>query len=86
MQKNGSIYTWTGNLTAGSFKFTKFNTTWCDGTELVAMTQDQSISNTSFQERIKCAGGDATDLKWKVNSAGNHTITLNLDTNTLNIQ
>ncbi|SHK56996.1 SusF/SusE family outer membrane protein [Epilithonimonas mollis] len=86
MTKNGNIYTWTGTLNAGSFKFTKFNTTWCDGTELVAVIQDQSISNTNFQERIKCAGGDATDLKWKVTGTGNRTITLNLDTNTLNIQ
>lgn len=88
MQKNGSVYTWTGNLTAGSFKFTKFNTTWCDGTELVGVVADQSISNTSYQERVKCTGGDATDLKWKVNAgqAGNHTITLNLETKTLTIQ
>lgn len=88
MQKNGSVYTWTGNLTAGSFKFAKFNTTWCDGTELVAVTADQSISNTTFVERVKCAGGDATDHKWKVKAseAGTRTFTLDLDTNTLTIQ
>lgn len=86
MQKNGSVYTYTGPLTAGALKFTKFNTTWCDGTELVAKTKDQSITNGAFSEREKCEGGDATDLKWKVTAAGNYTITLNLDTNTLNIQ
>ncbi|MFT3919185.1 SusF/SusE family outer membrane protein [Cloacibacterium sp.] len=88
MQKNGSVYTWTGNLKAGAFKFTKFNTTWCDGTELVAVSPDQSISNGAFQERVKCAGGDATDYKWKVNAgdSGTHTITLNLDTNLLEIK
>lgn len=86
MQKNGSVYTYTGPLTAGSLKFTKFNTSWCDGTELVAKTKDQSITNGAFSERVKCEGGDATDLKWRVPAAGNYTITLNLDTNTLNIQ
>ena len=88
MTKNGSVYTWTGQLTAGSFKFTKFNTTWCDGVELVAKTPDQSISNTEFTERVKCEGGDATDKKWKVTAAdaGVKTFTLNLDTNTLTIQ
>ncbi|ROI07815.1 SusF/SusE family outer membrane protein [Chryseobacterium sp. H3056] len=83
MQKNGSVYTWTGPLTAGEFKFTKFNTTWCDGTELVADTPNQSIANTAFHAREKCAGDDN---KWKVTAPGTYTITLNLDTNTLNIQ
>lgn len=83
MQKNGSIYTWTGPLAAGEFKFTKFNTSWCDGTELVADTPNQSIANPAFHAREKCAGDDN---KWKVTAPGNYSITLNLDTNTLNIQ
>lgn len=84
MDKNGSTYTWTGNLTAGEFKFTKFNTNWCEGTEIVAATAAQSISNTSFNYRDNCEGDDN---KWVVTAAqaGNHTITLNLDTNTLTI-
>ncbi|SIT96219.1 SusE outer membrane protein [Epilithonimonas bovis DSM 19482] len=86
MQKNGSVYTYTGELNPGSFKFTKFNTSWCDGTELVAKTKDQSITNGAFMEREKCEGGDATDLKWKVTTKATYTVTLNLDTNTLNIQ
>lgn len=88
MQKNGSVYTWTGPLTAGEFKFAKFNTDWCQGTELVGVTANQSISNTQFQERVKCAGGDSTDFKWKVTAgqAGTYTFTLNLDTNTLSIE
>lgn len=88
MTKNGSVYTWTGTLTAGSFKFTKFNTTWCDGVELVAETPNQSISNTKFKERARCEGGDATDNKWVVTGAdaGVKTFTLNLETNTLTIE
>ncbi len=88
MQKNGSVYTWTGTLSAGDFKFTKFNTDWCQGTELVGVTANQDISNTSFQERVKCAGGDATDFKWKVKAsqAGTYTIKLDLNTNQLTIE
>lgn len=88
MQKNGSVYTWTGQLNAGDLKFTKFNSDWCQGTELVAVTANQDISNTSFQERVKCAGGDATDFKWKVKAsqAGTYTIKFDLNTNTLTIE
>jgi len=85
MQKNGSIYTWTGPITAGEFKFTKFNTDWCAGTELVANTPNQSITNTAFHAREKCVGDDN---KWKVTDAQArvYTFTLNLDTNQLTIE
>jgi hypothetical protein len=85
MTKNGSIYTWTGNLTAGELKFTKFNTNWCEGTEIVASTPDQNITNTSFNYRDNCEGDDN---KWRVSAAqaGTYTITINLVTNTLTIQ
>lgn len=84
MTKNGSVYTFTGNLTAGEFKFTKFNTNWCEGTEIVAATPNQSILNTSFLYRDNCAGDDN---KWVVSAAqaGNRTIVINLDTNELTI-
>lgn len=84
MSKSGSTYTWTGNLAAGEFKFTKFNTNWCEGTEIVAASANQSITNTNFNYRDNCEGDDN---KWLVTAAqaGNHTITVNLDTNTLTI-
>ncbi len=85
MTKNGSIYTWTGNLTEGEMKFTKFNTNWCEGTEIVSATPNQNITNTSFNYRDNCEGDDN---KWLVSAAqaGTHTITINLITNTLTIQ
>ncbi|WP_417354511.1 SusF/SusE family outer membrane protein [Flavobacterium sp.] len=85
MDKNGSTYTWTGELAAGEFKFTKFNTNWCEGTEIVAATPNQSITNTNFNYRHNCEGDDN---KWVVSAAqaGTHTITINLDTNTLIIE
>ncbi|MFP5438952.1 MAG: SusF/SusE family outer membrane protein [Bacteroidia bacterium] len=84
MSKSGSTYTWTGNLAAGEFKFTKFNTNWCEGTEIVAASANQSITNTNFNYRNNCEGDDN---KWLVTAAqaGSHTITVNLDTNTLTI-
>jgi len=85
MTKNGSIYTWTGNLTEGEMKFTKFNTNWCEGTEIVAATPNQNITNTNFNYVHNCEGDDN---KWLVSAAqaGTHTITINLITNTLTIQ
>ncbi|SCY92837.1 SusE outer membrane protein [Flavobacterium caeni] len=84
MSKSGGVYTWTGNLNAGEFKFTKFNTNWCDGTEIVAASPSQSISNTAFGFNENCSGND---YKWVVTAAqaGTHTITLNLNTNSLTI-
>ena len=82
MTKNGSVYTWTGELTAGEMKFVKFNTSWCGGTEIVATMPNQSITNTSFGFNENCNGND---YKWLVSAAqaGTHSITLNLETNTL---
>lgn len=85
MTKDGSVYTWTGPLTEGEMKFTKFNTNWCEGTEIVSATPNQSITNTNFNYRENCEGDDN---KWVVSAAqaGTYTITLNLITNTLTIQ
>lgn len=83
MQKNGSVYTWTGQLNPGEFKFTKFNSNWCDGTEIIAATANQTIANTAFKLRDNCQGDDN---KWKVSASGTYTITLNLDTNSLEIK
>lgn len=84
MTKSGSVYTYSGPLTAGEFKFTKFNTNWCDGTEIVPVSGSQSITNTNFKNRNNC---DGDDNKWIVSAAqaGNHTITLDLAANTLTI-
>lgn len=84
MTKKGSVYTYSGSLTAGEFKFTKYNTNWCEGTELVAVSANQAITNTKFTNRDKC---DIDDNKWVVSAAqaGNHTITLDLSTNILTI-
>ena len=83
MQKNGSVYTWTGQLNPGEFKFTKFNSNWCDGTEIIAATANQTIANTAFKLRDNCQGDDN---KWKVSASNTYTITLNLDTNSLEIK
>ena len=84
MTKNGSVYTYSGPLTAGEFKFTKYNTNWCEGTEITAVSANQAITNTNFTIRDKC---DGDDNKWVVSAAqaGNHTITLDLSTNVLTI-
>ena len=77
------VYTWTGQLNPGEFKFTKFNSNWCDGTEIIAETANQTIANTAFKLRDNCQGDDN---KWKVSASGTYTITLNLDTNSLEIK
>lgn len=84
MTKNGSVYMWTGTLTEGELKFTKFNTDWCQGVELVPVTANQSISDNRFVERKNCQGDDN---KWSVKTGqeGTYTITLNLETKTLTI-
>ena len=84
MEKNGNVYTYTGPLTEGEFKFTKFNTNWCEGTEIIAATPNQSIIDTNFLYRDNCEGDDN---KWLVSAmqAGNYTIVIDLENNTLTI-
>lgn len=85
MTKNGSVYTWTGHLSEGEFKFTKFNTDWCQGVEIVAATSNQSLADTRFMERANCQGDDN---KWVVKSGqeGTYTITFDLNAKTLTIK
>lgn len=84
MQKNGSVYTYTGELKAGELKISKFKGGWCDGEWINAATAEQAITNSSF---ITTQGCDGPDNKWKVTAAtaGNYTVTIDLATNTMTI-
>ncbi|MDF1548111.1 MAG: SusF/SusE family outer membrane protein [Bacteroidales bacterium] len=81
---NDGIFTYSGPLTEGELKFSKFMGDWCDGDWLNAATADQTITDGQFITTFGCSG---PDNKWRVTSAtaGNYDITVNLNTKTINI-
>ena len=79
MEKNGSIYTWTGHLYAnGEFKFLLQNDAWWPG--LVNATNDDPYS---FHPVIRLEDGQ--DYKFKVDKEGKYLITIDA-TNTNDIK
>lgn len=78
------VYTYTGPLTAGEFKFSKYKGDWCDDDWIIAASNGQSVSNTAFTIRHGCEGDDN---KWKVQAAdaGNYVITINPETQVMTI-
>lgn len=91
------IFTWTGNLTAGSLKFTcdkqdDWNGAWFmpaqDGKEPDGTVEPMLFVDKSG-EAFKAQYPDATigsiDQKWKITTAGSYTITLNQLEETISI-
>jgi len=85
MERNGAVYTYSGPLTAGEFKISKFQGDWCDGDWINAAIASQPISNTEF---ITTQGCDGPDNKWAVdnNTAGDYIITIDLANETMTIE
>ena len=82
MTYSNGVYTFSGQLNAGEFKISKFKGDWCDGDWINAATANQSISDGNYIVTHKC---DGPDNKWKVQTAGTHTISINLDTQLMTI-
>lgn len=84
MDRNGSVFTYTGPLNAGELKISMFKGDWCDGDWLNAATADQEITNTDY---IITSGCDGPDNKWRVTAAtaGNYTISIDLADGTMSI-
>lgn len=88
MSYANGVYTFTGALGAdnptGEFKFSKYQGDWCDGDWIIAATPNQSVTNGSYTIRHGCEGDDN---KWKLQDgdAGNYTITIDLDGETMTI-
>ncbi|WP_348825662.1 SusF/SusE family outer membrane protein [Flavobacterium aestuarii] len=84
MTYSNGVYTFSGQLNTGEFKISKFKGDWCDGDWINPATANQSISDGNY---IITNGCNGPDNKWKVQSAnvGTHTISINLDTNTMTI-
>ena len=62
MQKNGSVYTWTGQLNPENLSL--LNSIPIGVMEqIIAETTNQTIANTAFKLRDNCQGDDN---KWKV--------------------
>lgn len=77
MTRNGGIYTYTGPLTAGELKISKFKGDWCNGDWLNSATPSQAITDASY---ITTTGCDGPDNKWVVTAAtaGDYIITIDL--------
>ncbi|WP_439882603.1 SusF/SusE family outer membrane protein [Pontibacter sp. MBLB2868] len=84
MTRNGSVYTYTGPLTAGELKISMFKGDWCDGQWINAASPDQAITNGSY---ITTNGCEGPDNKWRVTdaTAGNYTITIDLVAKTMTV-
>ncbi|GAB3663171.1 SusF/SusE family outer membrane protein [Echinicola sediminis] len=82
MDKSGSVYSYSGPLSAGEFKISKFKGDWCNGDWINASQADQSINNAGF---IITHGCDGPDNKWRVKDgdAGNYTIKIDLSTSSM---
>jgi hypothetical protein len=81
---NNGIFTYSGPLTEGELKFSKFTGDWCEGEWLNAATADQTITDGQF---ITTFGCDGPDNKWRVTSAtaGNYDITIDLNAESISI-
>lgn len=77
MTKNGAVYTYTGPLTPGELKISKFTGDWCDGEWINAASPDQEITNGTY---ITTQGCNGPDNKWRVTdaTAGDYTISIDL--------
>ncbi|PTN10539.1 SusF/SusE family outer membrane protein [Mangrovibacterium marinum] len=84
MNYANGVYTFTGALSAGELKFSKYTGDWCDGDWLVPATANQSVSDGTYTIRHGCEGDDN---KWKLQDgdAGNYTITVDLDNEQITI-
>lgn len=78
------VYSYSGQLSAGEFKISKFKGDWCDGDWINPAKGNQSISDGTFVINHNC---DGPDNKWKVQSSesGLHTISISLTTNSMTI-
>lgn len=71
---DGCIFTWTGAMVAGEFKFpVNRNSDW--GQDMYERVDDTHI--------YRHIGGESDDNKWNINAAGDYTISVNIEDLTL---
>lgn len=71
---DSTVFTWTGVLTAGEFKFVDYTSNFCDGTDLVATTAAADpLAATAYNVVVQCNGDDN---KWVVSQSGVYAIEL----------
>lgn len=71
---DSTVFTWTGVLTAGEFKFVDYTSNFCDGTDLVATTAAADpLTATAYNVVVQCNGDDN---KWVVSQSGVYAIEL----------
>lgn len=82
---NPAIFTWTGTLSEGSFKIGTAKTFDDDWDWIHPLTQGQDLNNTSYEI---LEAGSGTDNQWVIDgaSAGEYTITINLEDQTIIIE
>lgn len=75
---------YSGPLSAGELKFSKYQGDWCDGEWINAAENGQAITNTEFITTFGCEG---PDNKWRITAseAGDYEIRINLDTEIMTV-
>ncbi|GAO29674.1 SusF/SusE family outer membrane protein [Geofilum rubicundum] len=82
LDQNGQIFTYRGELKAGSFKFHAFNGDFCEGEWINATEDGQALTATDY---IVTTGCEGPDNKWSVTTPGSYSITIDLDASTIQI-
>ncbi|PXY47212.1 TIM-barrel domain-containing protein [Flavobacterium hydrophilum] len=81
---NLNVFTWTGKLSAGNFKFHSGLNNFCDDLWLNSVIDNQSISDNN----LIIVDGCAADNKWQVKTGetGTYKITVDVETKKISIQ
>lgn len=73
--KNPYIFTYNGRLTVGEFKIPTETGSW-NGVYFTPGINHPSIDST-FAKLVYEISGGPKDIKWKISTTGNYTVTLN---------
>ncbi len=82
-ESNPNLYRWTGPLTTGEFKFHTSSGGWGEGSWLCAPSAGQDLDAQRYIITTDAAG---PDNKWQVREAGDYSITIDLEKETINIK
>ena len=79
---NPNIFSWSGNLTRGSFKFHTCSGNWNEGLWIHPEKNNQSLAENTY---TIAKDGEGLDYKWFIDKEGMYEISIDLLSNEINI-